>query len=275
MFAQKVVLLVVVLLGLYAVKAQENPTDSFPGVVDLTPDNFASIIDGSKDVFVEFYAPWCGWCRRLVPAYRELGQTIQASPAKESIAIAKLNAADYADKASEYGVRGFPTLLLFKKGDTAKTVSYEGDRSVADMIKFLTAQTGLQLSSDEAALPQEVTPSPEVKPGVVELTPEDFDKIVLDTTKNVLVKFYAPWCGHCTNMAPTYEELGKKMQVSSSNVVIAKIDASKYKDIGQRFSVRGFPTIKYFPAGDKSGDLQFTEERTLEKMSAFVQQHIA
>ena len=55
-------------------------------------------------------------------------------------------------------------------------------------------------------------------------------------------------CGHCKNLAPTYEELGGVYE-KSKDVVIAKVDADAHRDLGGRFGVQGFPTIKFFPRG--------------------------
>lgn len=91
-----------------------------------------------------------------------------------------------------------------------------------------------------------------VSADVITLTPDNFDKVVLDNTKNVFVKFYAPWCGHCVRMAPAWVELSQK-EASNPDVVIAELDASAHSAVGQRFGVRGFPTIKFFPKNNKNG----------------------
>jgi protein disulfide-isomerase A6 len=82
---------------------------------------------------------------------------------------------------------------------------------------------------------------------VLALTSDSFDAVVNDPTKHKLVEFYAPWCGHCKNLAPIYEKLGAAYE-GESNVIIAKVDADKHRDLGERFGVQGFPTIKYIPA---------------------------
>ena len=55
-------------------------------------------------------------------------------------------------------------------------------------------------------------------------------------------------CGHCKNLAPAYEEVGKAFE-SVDNVLIAKVDADSERDLGGRFGVKGFPTLKFFPKG--------------------------
>ena len=88
--------------------------------------------------------------------------------------------------------------------------------------------------------------------GVVKLTADNFNEIVKDPSKNVFVKFYAPWCGHCTRMAPAWEELAKN-QADNADVVIAELDADAHRSTAQDFGVRGFPTIKLFTKTNKNG----------------------
>lgn len=89
---------------------------------------------------------------------------------------------------------------------------------------------------------------------------KNFEEIVLNSGKWVLLEFYAPWCGHCKSLAPIYDELAKKY-LANDKLVIAKIDATANEIPG--ISVQGFPTLKLFAPG-KATPEDFSADRTLE-----------
>jgi protein disulfide-isomerase A1 len=99
------------------------------------------------------------------------------------------------------------------------------------------------------------------------LVGKNFDEVARDKTKDVLVEFYAPWCGHCKQLAPIWDQLGEKFK-DSDKIVIAKIDstANELEDI----KVHGFPTIKFFPA-DSDKIVEYNGERTLDGFVKFLE----
>uniref|UniRef100_A0A0N4Z9A5 Protein disulfide-isomerase n=1 Tax=Parastrongyloides trichosuri TaxID=131310 RepID=A0A0N4Z9A5_PARTI len=113
---------------------------------------------------------------------------------------------------------------------------------------------------------EEVPEDWDAKPVKV-LVGKNFAEVAKDPKKSVLVKFYAPWCGHCKQLVPVWEKLGEAFK-DNENVVIAKMDATlnEVEDV----KVNSFPTIKFFPAGsDKVID--YTGDRTLEAFTAFIE----
>jgi len=93
-----------------------------------------------KNVLVEFYAPWCGHCKRLAPDYEKLGSTFAG---EDSVVIAKVDADQHKEKSSKYGVTGFPTLIWFSKSDKNPT-KYTGGRSLDDLVKYVNEQAGVE-----------------------------------------------------------------------------------------------------------------------------------
>jgi len=75
----------------------------------------------------------------------------------------------------------------------------------------------------------------------------------------VLVKYYAPWCGHCKALAPTWDELAKDT-ADIEDLVIAKFDATANEVAG--LNIRGYPTLKFYPKGNKDG-VDYSGDRQL------------
>src|SRR5215831_15237207 len=86
-------------------------------VQTITDDNFDSTINGGKPVLVDFWAEWCGPCRRLAPTVDEL-----ATHYDGKLVVGKLNVDDNPNTTSKFSVRGIPTLLLFKGGQVVEQV---------------------------------------------------------------------------------------------------------------------------------------------------------
>ena len=115
------------------------------GVVELTPENFEREVTRREGaVFVEFYAPWCPYCKRLEPIWEELPEKLEEAGSKTR--VARMNVDAYADYASAYAVTGFPTLMLFENGrpvgaktglvDMTTAMKYAGVRDEGVLAKF-------------------------------------------------------------------------------------------------------------------------------------------
>jgi len=102
------------------------------------------------------------------------------------------------------------------------------------------------------------------------LVGKNFNEVVLDETKDVLVEFYAPWCGHCKSLAPIYEELATKLK-DHKDIVIAKIDSTANEVEG--VSVTGFPTIKFWRRDQKSAPQDYNGDRTLEGFEKWLREN--
>jgi len=83
----------------------------------ITDDSFETDVLGSNEpVLVDFWAEWCGPCKQIAPALEELANELAGK-----VTVAKLNIDDNPSTPGKYGVRGIPTLMLFKNGEVAAT----------------------------------------------------------------------------------------------------------------------------------------------------------
>ncbi|CAN6345351.1 unnamed protein product [Urochloa humidicola] len=239
------------LLLLAAAAAAVSPAAA-ADVVALTEADFEKEVGQDRDALVEFYAPWCGHCKKLAPEYEKLGASFKKA---KSVLIAKVDCDEHKSVCSKHGVSGYPTIQWFPKG-SLEPKKYEGQRSAEALAEFVNSEAGTNVKI--AAVPS----------SVVVLTPETFDPIVLDETKDVLVEFYAPWCGHCKHLAPVYEELASVFK-QDEGVVIANLDADKHTDLAEKYGVSGFPTLKFFPKGNKAGE-DYDGGRDLDDFVKFI-----
>jgi len=233
----------IAMLLISAVWAQDAPEASIAGVTDLTADNFDEIVGKEQAVLAEFYAPWCGHCKSLVPEYTKLGAAVASNKAAAAkVVIGKCNSEEHSSIGSRFGVQGFPTIKFFPAG-SLEAQDYEGGRTAEDFVKFLNEKTNAGIF-----IPREVSDT-------VVLGPHNFDKIVKDANKDVLVKFYAPWCGHCKTLAPVFDKIATTYK-AEANIVIAKVDADEApnKPLAETYGVTGFPTLKWFPKDNKAGE---------------------
>jgi protein disulfide-isomerase A1 len=148
-----------------------------------------------------------------------------------------------------------------------------------DMLKYkpdtsdITAATvgdflkGIEDGTRQPHLNSEEIPEDWDSKPVKVLVGKNFDQVARDKTKNVLVEFYAPWCGHCKQLAPIWDELGEKFK-DSEDIVIAKMDstANELPDV----KIQGFPTIKFFPK-DSDEIVDYNGERTLAGFVKFLE----
>lgn len=245
-------LLLLALAGSVASLSRDGPPAG-KYVVDLNPDNFDKIVTGFPPALVEFFAPWCGHCKNLVPIYEKVAEAF--SHAKDKVIIARVDADAHKSLRDRYEIEGYPTIKWLGKGDPKP---YGSKNDLDSLVKFVEQETGV--SAKKPNVP---------KTAVKVLTSRNFDNIALNKKNNVLVEFYAPWCGYCKKLAPVYEQVAAAFE-NEPTCVVANLNADEDKSIGQKYGVTGYPTIKFFSAGNKEDPKKYEGGRTAEDFINFL-----
>uniref|UniRef100_A0AAQ6AMW5 Protein disulfide-isomerase A6 n=1 Tax=Amphiprion ocellaris TaxID=80972 RepID=A0AAQ6AMW5_AMPOC len=243
-------------LGCSLVLSVQALYSSSDDVVELTPSNFnREVIQSDSLWLVEFYAPWCGHCQSLAPEWKKA-----ATALKGIVKIGAVDADQHKSLGGQYGVRGFPTIKIFG-GNKNKPDEYQGGRTsqaiVDGAMNALRALVKDRLSGKSGGSGYNKQSGGGSKKDVVELTDDNFDKMVLESDDVWLVEFFAPWCGHCKNLEPEWAAAATDVkEQTKGRVRLGAVDATVHQVVSSRYGIRGFPTIKIFKKGEEPEDYQ-------------------
>lgn len=101
---------------------------------------------------------------------------------------------------------------------------------------------------------------------------KNWDDLVMKSDKDVFIKMYAPWCGHCKAMAPTWEELAESM-ADDEGVMIADFDATANDPGHSAYSASGYPTLYWAPAGDKKNPKKYQGGRSMDDFKKWIKEN--
>lgn len=261
------------------IKEPEEPAvEEAPKVVApliYTTETFEKIISTGHH-FVKFFAPWCGHCQRLAPIWDKLAEAFGNTG---SVTIGKVDCTEQREICTKYGVRGYPTLLWFTDGEQVGE-KYAGDRSLDALRTFAVDQANSKPSKpiDEVkakdekkeadAAGSDSTPSPPPsQSAVLNLNEDNFQQTIKSGI--TLIKFFAPWCGHCKRMAGAYEQLGQQF-ADNAAITVAEVDctAQGNRELCTGQEVKGFPTILLYRDGAR--DDSYEGDRSTADMAQFL-----
>lgn len=253
MFQKFLTLFFAIFFTLQSVLAHDDDVHTVQYSADTFPVELAK-----KDHFVMFYAPWCGHCQRLAPTWEQLAEMLNGID-EGQVKIAKVDCTTDSTVCTEHDITGYPTLKFFKAGKS-KGIKFRGTRDLPSLTTFINEQMGSVPVEDdnEVNVPQPVS-------GLLELSEDTFDKHV--ATGRHFVKFYAPWCGHCQKLAPTWDELANSLR-NDNLVSISKVDCTQHRSVCGQFDIKGYPTLLWIEDGKKID--KYTGQRSHEELKAYV-----
>lgn len=240
-------------------------TQSMPLVVDFNHDSAQRIFGGDiKNHLLLFVSKEDGSLDKVKDEIKDVAKKF-----REQVLFVSINAdeEDHQRILEFFGMKKeeVPSMRLIRLEEDMAKYKPESDAITAANIegfvqKFMDGKLKKHLLSQDV-------PDDWDKNSVLVLVSSNFDEIAFNSEKDVLVEFYAPWCGHCKQLAPIYDQLGDKFKDNDA-VVIAKMDATANEL--EHTKITSFPTLKLYKKGDNAV-VDYTGERTLEGLSKFIE----
>ncbi|KAM1099934.1 hypothetical protein ACFX15_006236 [Malus domestica] len=219
--------------------------NKLPLVITFTRDNAPQIFESTIKKQLLLFATSKD-SEKVLPEFQKAAQLFKG---KLIFVYVETDNEDIGKPVSDYfGVTSeAPTVLGYTGNDDGRKFVLDGEVTLANLKTF-----GEDFIEDKLKPFYKSDPIPETNDGDVKIVVgNNFDDIVLDESKDVLLEIYAPWCGHCQSLEPTYSKLAKHLRGIDS-IVIAKMDGTTNEH--PRGKADGFPTLLFFPAGNKSFD---------------------
>jgi protein disulfide-isomerase A1 len=244
-------------------------SESFPVVGEIGPENYQKYVERKLPLFWFFVsaADFPTSPAELTAPLAEVKTA--AANFKGQISAVYLDGEKYVRHRNQLGHSGALPGGLLEDAENHKKYLLGDDVSAAAIQTFLQSfvDGSLEpfLKSEEIPTPEQEAASP-----VKTVVGKNFEDVVFDDSKNVFVEFYAPWCGHCKNLAPTYESLAQKFS-AVEDLVIAKVDATA-NDVPAQ--VQGFPTLIMYPKGAKNAPVKYEGDRSFDDLKSFLNKYV-
>lgn len=130
-------------------KSEPVPTEQEGATVKVVGDNFEDVVmDKSQDVFVKYYAPWCGHCKKLAPIWDELAENLAGV---DNIVIAKMDST--ANEVESVNVQSYPTLIYYPANKKGKPITHEGGRTLDDLMEWVQENSSSRVNWDQLDVP--------------------------------------------------------------------------------------------------------------------------
>jgi protein disulfide-isomerase A1 len=238
--------------------------ESFPVLGEIGPETYQGYMDRGLPFL------WIFVDASEFPSSGALGSTLAAVKSvaadfKGKFSAVYLDGDKYSRHRNQLGHTGDLPGALLENSQTSKKYLFSQELTADNLRQFLQSYVDGTL---EPFLKSEEIPETQEGPVTV-VVGKTFESIVFDDSKDVFVEFYAPWCGHCKSLAPTYDTLAQHY-ASVSDLVIAKVDVTS-NDVPEQ--IEGFPTLILYKKGSKGSPVKYNGDRTLQDLRKFLSTH--
>ncbi|XP_076035783.1 dnaJ homolog subfamily C member 10-like [Oratosquilla oratoria] len=187
----------------------------------LTPKEFPEVIRDGSMWFIDFYAPWCPPCKKLLPEFRKASRLIELP-----VNFGSVDCTAHHALCSKFNIREYPTTILYNHSIPHTFMGYHSAHEIIDFVKDT------------------------LNPAVITLDDIKFKKHVMDKPEDEMwvVDFYANWCGPCLQMAPEYRKFARLI-ANMKKVHVAQVDCAKHASLCTKQGINGYPTVLMYPMG--------------------------
>ncbi|PPQ86762.1 hypothetical protein CVT25_012407 [Psilocybe cyanescens] len=261
-------------------------SSSQPLGIEFTPTTFSQTIREGL-WFVEHYSPYCGHCKHFKPTWQQLvldtrdkGDEGLGGGEVPEVGMGVVDCIVHGDLCDENGVKGYPTLIMFKDGKIVD--QFKKARELDDLKAFMKQHVKAAAPPPPPSTPPPPPPpaaaatpgltlNPNINPAgeVLPLTPALFTSTL--ASGPTFVKFFAPWCGHCKKLAPTWKQLARHMK---GRITVAEVNCDDHSALCKKEGIQGYPTLMWYAGGAEGGEgkgFEYNSGRKLDQLKAFAE----
>ncbi|KIM20922.1 hypothetical protein M408DRAFT_118006 [Serendipita vermifera MAFF 305830] len=221
--------------------------------------------------FVEFFSPWCGHCKAFKPTWEELVISREDHP---RLSLAQVDCVADGDLCNAQDIKYYPQLRLYRNhsNGTRTAETFDSSRSLSTLEQWLDERVPRITAppTQNHPVPNQQTLAPKeynTQGKVLVLGSDDFQERV--AREPTMVKFFAPWCGHCQKLAPIWTELAQELK---GVVNVAEVNCDIHGSLCRNVGIEGYPTVIFYLNGRK---VDYTGRKALDAMATFARKAVA